>query len=236
MTEHKNISEAIIGVMKEIGYVEKQRGRSLNYTYAGEAALIEALRPAMVEHGITLHVSDYLAIDYMEYKTTKGSNMFSVRLHAKVTFTHAQSGTTVIVSALGEGADVGDKAMNKAQTGCLKYALRQTFLIETGDDPDKYSSVEQAKAPEVAKRKSTKQEAEKDSAPASNQSRSWPGDIIKAVVPEYFENPPNAISVLNRLDLPDPCPVELAVKKSKMYRSERDSDKSVDDAIAKAKG
>ena len=36
--------------------------------------------------------------------------------------------------------DVGDKSANKAATGLLKYALRQTFLIETGDDPDAESS------------------------------------------------------------------------------------------------
>ena len=35
----------------------------------------------------------------------------------------------------GEGSDTGDKASNKALTGAYKYALRQTFCIETGDDP-----------------------------------------------------------------------------------------------------
>ena len=36
----------------------------------------------------------------------------------------------------GEGADAGDKAPYKAMTGALKYALLQSFLLGTGDDPE----------------------------------------------------------------------------------------------------
>src|SRR5262249_31856915 len=36
----------------------------------------------------------------------------------------------------GEGLDGGDKAPYKAMTGALKYALLQSFLLATGDDPE----------------------------------------------------------------------------------------------------
>ena len=36
----------------------------------------------------------------------------------------------------GEGADTGDKAPYKAMTGALKYALLQSFLLASGDDPE----------------------------------------------------------------------------------------------------
>ena len=36
----------------------------------------------------------------------------------------------------GEGLDAGDKAPYKAMTGALKYALLQSFLLPTGDDPE----------------------------------------------------------------------------------------------------
>jgi hypothetical protein len=36
----------------------------------------------------------------------------------------------------GQGLDVGDKAPYKAMTGALKYALLQSFLLATGDDPE----------------------------------------------------------------------------------------------------
>ena len=39
----------------------------------------------------------------------------------------------------GEGIDKGDKAGYKAYTGALKYFLANTFMVATGDDPEKES-------------------------------------------------------------------------------------------------
>lgn len=39
----------------------------------------------------------------------------------------------------GEGMDKGDKAGYKAYTGALKYFLADTFMVATGDDPEKDS-------------------------------------------------------------------------------------------------
>ena len=39
----------------------------------------------------------------------------------------------------GEGIDKGDKAGYKAYTGALKYYLANTFMVATGDDPEKDS-------------------------------------------------------------------------------------------------
>ena len=47
--------------------------------------------------------------------------------------------TTVIT---GEGIDKGDKAGYKAYTGALKYFLANTFMVATGDDPEKDSPSE----------------------------------------------------------------------------------------------
>ena len=51
-------------------------------------------------------------------------------------FVDARSGEELTVRVAGEGADAGDKAPYKAMTGALKYALLQSFLLATGDDPD----------------------------------------------------------------------------------------------------
>lgn len=137
MSEAKNIHEAINAIMQEVGYVKKQRSAGLNYSFAGEAALIEALRPTMVENGVYCYVKEISDVSRIEYTTAKGSQMVNVALTAKIEFTHAPSQTSIIVTSRGEGSDSGDKATNKAATGAYKYALRQTFCIETGDDPDK---------------------------------------------------------------------------------------------------
>ena len=66
-----NIHEAINAVMQEVGYVRKQSSGDLNYTYAGERALIQALRPAMVEHGIYVYPSGIDNLRLETYKTSR---------------------------------------------------------------------------------------------------------------------------------------------------------------------
>lgn len=140
-TAPKNIDEAIAAIYHEVGYVQKKRGGTLNYAYAGETALIEALRPAMVEHGITIRCISAEGFSRERFAVTKNgyeNNHYFVTAVFTFRFTHATSQTHVDAAAIGEGFDSLDKASYKAMTGALKYALRQTFLIETGDDPDKY--------------------------------------------------------------------------------------------------
>ncbi len=80
-----------------------------------------------------------------------GSARRITSLVSVVRFTHVPTGTYIDVMAPGEGADAGDKSSPKAATGAYKYALRQTFLIETGDDPDKDASGPQEQAPKTAR-------------------------------------------------------------------------------------
>ena len=143
MTEHKDIGQAIAAVMAEVGYVQKETTAALRYSFASEAGLIHALRPAMVKHGIFCYVSAVLDVKQDTFETAKGSVLNRATVRGTVRFTHAPTGTSIDAHATGEGMDMGDKSVNKASTGMLKYALRQTFLIETGDDPDAFSSEEQ---------------------------------------------------------------------------------------------
>ena len=136
----KNIHEAIVAVMNEVGYVQKTKAAALNYTFAGEAALISAIRPWLVHYGVYVHVAEVTEFAQLQYETANGKPMLNTTLRVTMRFTHAPSGTYIDVDARGEGSDSGDKSSNKALTGAYKYALRQTFCIETGDDPDKEAS------------------------------------------------------------------------------------------------
>lgn len=142
-----NIDQAIVRIMEAVGYVRKQRAPNLNYTFAGEAALIAALRPEMVAQGVFCYVLETHGMEREKYQTAKGTEMTNTVLHGVVRFMHAPSGTYRDVVASGEGSDSGDKSLNKATTGLYKYALRQTFCIETGDDPDRHPSAEQERRP-----------------------------------------------------------------------------------------
>lgn len=131
-----NIYGAILAVMGQVGYVQKQSSPQLSYRYASEAALIAAIRPWLVHFGVLMYVVDITDVDVVDRPRDRGGNTRHVALTAVVRFYHAHSDTFIDVKARGEGADVSDKAWNKAQTGAKKYALRHTFTIETGDDPD----------------------------------------------------------------------------------------------------
>ncbi len=149
MTDHKNIGAAMQGIYEEIGYVQKggRMTQGGNYSYAGEADFIQAIRPAMIKHGVIIHpTKDERPIISETYITSNGKTMNRIIYPQTFRFTHTISGDHFDVAVLGEASDVGDKASNKAMTAGLKYALRQTFLIETGDDPDKHSSQEQERA------------------------------------------------------------------------------------------
>ena len=52
------------------------------------------------------------------------------------TFIDVDTAEEITVKTAGEGLDSGDKAPYKAMTGALKYALLQSFLLATGDDPE----------------------------------------------------------------------------------------------------
>jgi len=144
--QHTDIIEALAAVWAECGYVQKHRGTNLPYTYARETDYIAEIRPAMVRHGVVMFPVDYEDVHYETYQTAKGGMM--TRCTLKATFQFAvRGGGNIVVCAMGEGTDSGDKSTNKAMTAAKKYALNQSMLIATGDDPDDYASGESERAP-----------------------------------------------------------------------------------------
>lgn len=136
------LAAAILAVMGEVPYALKT-GRvssaGANYTFAGEVDLLRVLRPAMVRHGLCMLP---VASDLHEHHETvpgrenKPRISHTVRVVQTYRLLHV-SGEGMDLQVVGEGQDSGDKAAAKAMTIALKYALRQAFLIETGDDPDR---------------------------------------------------------------------------------------------------
>lgn len=132
-----SITKALHEIMTKVGYVQKKdRNDFHKYKYAGEAALLEALRPAMVEAGLLLLPSGVEQSSVDQYGNTQIS----------VSYTLAHKDGDVWpdkLIAFGCGNDknkaggVGDKGTYKALTGANKYLLFKLFQIETGDDPER---------------------------------------------------------------------------------------------------
>lgn len=148
------LDEAVLCVMQEVPYVQKTGkvgSGSYGYTFAGEADFIERLHPALVKHGLTLQPVGAEVLFHEQYQTGKGAAMNRVAVRMAYRLTHAPSGQSRDLAALGEGTDAGDKAIPKAQTIALKYVLRQMFVVETGNDPDEHPAEAAARAPQPAR-------------------------------------------------------------------------------------
>lgn len=145
MSEAANIHEAICRIREATPYIQKDgkmSGPHGNYTYLSIDQAIASLRPHMDRFGVSM--SPVQASLVSENVIDRGANrapMQLVRYAVTYELTHAASGTSLRVATVGEGSDTLDKATNKAFTAAEKIALRQAFLLATGDDdPDHHSS------------------------------------------------------------------------------------------------
>ena len=139
MLKHESLRHAQLAVMEDVSYVQK-KGRvgdgKYSYTYAGEAELIAQIRPAMLKHGIVMYPVGSTHISTEEYTTNRGSRVSLFLGKRSFAFQHIDSGEIAFIEVFAEASDSGDKRASKAMTLAKKYALREFFLIETGDDPD----------------------------------------------------------------------------------------------------
>lgn len=149
MPEQKGspVAAALLAVLKSDLYVQKAgMNREQNYRYASETDFLEAVRPKLAAAGVAV-VPSYVVLNTHEGQTKAGTPNTRITLAGTFTFIHAESGDRLDVTTIGQGVDTQDKAAYKAMTGALKYALRQTFLIETGDDPEKDTNEPPARSP-----------------------------------------------------------------------------------------
>lgn len=133
----KNVREAIIGVMREVGYIGKdQVNQTQRFKYRGIDQVMNALNPALINNGLFVYPE---IIDHMreERESAQGRNLIYSVITVRYHFV-ALDGSEICVTVIGEGMDSGDKATNKALSIAFKYACFQLFCIPTEEmkDPD----------------------------------------------------------------------------------------------------
>ena len=231
--EPKNVWEAINMVMGRVGYVQKQEAKGLPYSFAGEAAFIKAVRPHLVDVGLVVYQSDADLLERHEFKSKSGALGINLLFKFEWTWVHAVSKTSIVVTSLGEASDYGDKAALKTQTAAMKYNMRQTLVIETGDDPDVTPSTDFER---------TKEKKEREPFTDAVGAKEWPAKkaealrvaLIKAkVLPENTHN----IHVTKFLDM-SPFSIEVTNKDfigwAKLYREYKIETKDTDEAVRMA--
>jgi ERF superfamily protein len=130
-----NLRQKLAEVRRRIGYIQKRgHNERFNYSYVTAADIAGAVGDILSELGVVVIPS----LENITYESTagRGETTRLARVVMAYTFADVDSGEEIVAKVAGQGLDVGDKAPDKAMTGALKYALLQSFLLATGDDPE----------------------------------------------------------------------------------------------------
>jgi hypothetical protein len=139
----------VVKLSEVLGLIERLRktgyNKSQNYRFATESDLTDMIRPMLARRHLFLFQSVISHSREEQYKTSGGNIMWLTTVLMSFKWVDGDSGETSEVGTfLGYGADTGDKGSGKALTNCVKYALMKTFLVSTGDDPERDESVDRA--------------------------------------------------------------------------------------------
>ena len=127
---------ALRKALKEKGVLKKGGTNTYDkYSYFSEAQYKELFTELFSNAGLELSFNE------VEYNTFTGSEKQANGRMPKLDFilSDIETGFYEVTTITGEGIDKGDKAGYKAYTGALKYYLANTFMVATGDDPEKDS-------------------------------------------------------------------------------------------------
>ena len=130
-----SLRQKLAEVRRRIGQIEKRGiNQEGNYKYVRAADLAGAVGDVLADLGVIL-LPRLESISTEPLGNRTGAEHLT-RVIIAYTFMDANSAEELTVKVAGEGVDPGDKSVCKAQTSALKYALLQSFLIATGDDPE----------------------------------------------------------------------------------------------------
>lgn len=135
--EEKKIYSALADINRKVGALTKSRkNMQQGFMFRSIDDVMNELHSNFAEQGV-LVIPEIETYDVTERVTAKGGAMFVVRAIMKFHLT-ASDGSFITIRNVGEAMDSCDKAMNKAMSIALKYALLQLFLIPTEEkkDPD----------------------------------------------------------------------------------------------------
>ena len=120
-------------VRRRITYVQKRGRNELHdYSYVTAADIAGAVGDLFAELGVVVVPK----LESISHEPLRAGVERVARVIMNYSFVDVESGEEITARVAGEGLDAGDKAPYKAMTGALKYALLQSFLLATGDDPE----------------------------------------------------------------------------------------------------
>lgn len=133
-TSTGKITQALCNAITHIGTVQKTGYNAFHkYHYASDTDIKRAVQPAFAMNGLAIRPLSVISLD------GSGENK-SHRLDLVIRWRLSHSsGEWMDFEVPSTGMDSGDKAVYKAITGNIKYALAQICIIPTDDDAERDS-------------------------------------------------------------------------------------------------
>lgn len=177
-----SVYQAFNAVMADVRAVGKDDfNQQQNFAFRGIDATINAVGPALREHGVIIVPQEQLADIATEYQTTRGNTRMVNRMVKIRWRVYGPHGDWFEGESWGEAADSGDKAMSKAQSVAYRVFLLQALCIPTGDrDPDADAHERAGSSQGEGYFNEEEARKERESLEASNQARA---ELLSATEP-----------------------------------------------------
>lgn len=123
----------LVRAYREIGKIKKTgKNKFHGYEFIEASEVYDRVRDVCSGIGLAIIPEDMRLMD--DSSTAKGTKVSRVALNLRVV--DVDTGSSFVVSWVGEGMDSEDKGVQKAGTSAMKYALMKLFMIVDDDDPD----------------------------------------------------------------------------------------------------
>lgn len=131
----EKIFTAIPAIMQAVGAIAKdKKNTGQGYNFRGIDDIYNALHKHLAEHKVFV-TKEILSHNREERESKKGAATLYSIIEIRFTY-HAEDGSSIQDTAVGEAMDFGDKASNKAMSAAFKYSLMQVFCIPTIEEKD----------------------------------------------------------------------------------------------------
>ena len=135
MTMPKEVTEAVIQMMKRVGYIQKTGKNEFHgYKYASIEGVLEKVQPALVECGLTISQNE------VSHAIVGGDNLMEATYEFVLSHSSGVQSSPIrhtgLAALRNSKGGYDDKALNKCHTAARKYFILGMFQIPTGLDAD----------------------------------------------------------------------------------------------------
>lgn len=174
---HSNLHAKLALLRNDFGAIAKggvNRGVGDGYKFVEATAVGRLFVEKASKLGLTMVP---VSQDIVDIRPTSSGKMTTFTIRGVWRITDVDTGEYIEVVSFGQGADNADKALPKAQTNCMKYAILM-LLQAAGDDPEADGNTDRietpataARAATAARRAATTVTSEPDPVPADDGAR-----------------------------------------------------------------